>query len=113
MARITRTATGAVAEGALDAPADLRAGILKFRKREFLVLSFPSSVPESLSELTEAERSVALGVLRGASNAAIARQRGTSVRTVANQLATIYRKLAVRSRRELARRLQRANARTP
>jgi hypothetical protein len=33
----------------------LRAGILKFRKREFPVLSFPSSCPESLGELMAAE----------------------------------------------------------
>ena len=113
MARMTRTAPGAMLERGLQAPADLRAGIVKFRKREFLVLSFPSPHPEALSQLTAAELSIALEVLRGASNAAIARQCGTSVRTVANQLRTIYRKLAIRSRRELARRLQRATARTP
>lgn len=110
---MTRTADGETVDGGLRAPADLRAGILKFRKREFLVLSFPSPHPEWLGELTAAELSVALEVARGLSNAAIARQRGTSVRTVANQLASIYRKLVVRSRRELARRLQRKMAGTP
>ncbi len=39
--------------------------------------------------------------LRGASNQDIARTRGVSVRTVANQLAAVYRKLGVRSRAEL------------
>ena len=43
----------------------------------------------------------ALEVFRGASNAEIARHRGASVKTIANQLDTIYRKLAVTSRAEL------------
>ena len=54
--------------------------------------------------LTAAERQVVVGVLRGRSNAAIATARRTSCRTVANQLAAIYRKLGVSSRWELAAR---------
>ncbi|HXK19752.1 MAG TPA: LuxR C-terminal-related transcriptional regulator [Polyangiaceae bacterium] len=52
--------------------------------------------------LTAAEREVVAGVLNGRSNAAIALARRTSTRTVANQLAAIYRKLGVASRWELA-----------
>jgi DNA-binding NarL/FixJ family response regulator len=52
--------------------------------------------------LTAAEREVVAGVLNGRSNAAIALARHTSTRTVANQLAGIYRKLGVASRWELA-----------
>jgi DNA-binding NarL/FixJ family response regulator len=52
--------------------------------------------------LTVAERQVVAGVLSGCTNAAIARGRRTSCRTVANQLAAIYRKLGVSSRWELA-----------
>lgn len=52
--------------------------------------------------LTLAERQVVVHVLSGRSNAAIARARKTSSRTVANQLANIYRKLGVSSRWELA-----------
>ena len=52
--------------------------------------------------LTAAEREVVAGVLNGRSNAAIALGRRTSTRTVANQLAAIYRKLGVFSRWELA-----------
>jgi DNA-binding CsgD family transcriptional regulator len=37
----------------------------------------------------------------GQSNAAIAKARGTHVRTVANQLAALFRKLGVASRAEL------------
>jgi DNA-binding NarL/FixJ family response regulator len=41
-------------------------------------------------------------VLSGLSNADIAGRRGTAVRTIANQVASIYRKLQVRSRLELS-----------
>ncbi len=58
--------------------------------------------PLKLDErLTGAERDVARLVARGMSNAAIAAQRGSSVRTVANQLASIFGKLGVFSRSEL------------
>ncbi len=54
-------------------------------------------------ELTAAEREVAEQVIVGASNQQIASQRGVSVRTIANQLASIYRKLDLRDRHELVR----------
>jgi DNA-binding NarL/FixJ family response regulator len=50
--------------------------------------------------LSDAERAVVTGILGGKRIAAIARERGTSPRTVANQLASIYKKLGVSSRRE-------------
>lgn len=56
----------------------------------------------SHARLTDAERQVVMGVLHGRTNAAIALGRRTSRRTVANQLAAIYRKLGVSSRWELA-----------
>jgi DNA-binding CsgD family transcriptional regulator len=63
-----------------------------------------SSLADVLPEgLTEAERDIVGRVLEGRSNAAIARARGTSARTVANQLAGVFRKLGVQSRSELAR----------
>ncbi len=52
--------------------------------------------------LTEAERRVAEQVLRGLSNHRIAQRRGVSQRTVANQVASLFRKLGVSSRAELA-----------
>lgn len=58
--------------------------------------------------LTCAERQVVTGVLDGRTNAAIATARRTSSRTVANQLAGIYRKLGVSSRWELAARVGRS-----
>lgn len=58
------------------------------------------SIPLS-SELTTAERDVARALLRGHSNAKIAADRRRSLRTVANQVAVVFRKLGVRSRGEL------------
>ena len=59
--------------------------------------------------LTSSECAVLTLVLGGHSNAEVARVRGTSVRTIANQLAAIYQKLGVGSRRELGAR-QRSRA---
>ena len=52
--------------------------------------------------LTRAERDIAALLVDGYTNADIARERGSSVRTVANQTASIYEKLNVSSRNELA-----------
>jgi len=66
-------------------------------------------------ELTPAEDAVTRGLVRGLSYEQIARERGTSVRTVANQVRATFRKLEIHSRAELfyklhagARRLPRA-----
>lgn len=58
--------------------------------------------PNALDALSEAEREVARLAARGTPNAAIAKKRGVALRTVANQLASIFRKLDVSSRAELA-----------
>ena len=52
--------------------------------------------------LTPAERAVVALALEGCSNQEIARRRGASARTIANQLASAYRKLGVSGRAELA-----------
>jgi DNA-binding CsgD family transcriptional regulator len=54
-----------------------------------------------LARLSDAERDVAMRLLGGMRGAAIARERGTSPRTVANQITRIYHKLGISSRREL------------
>lgn len=51
--------------------------------------------------LSDAERTIAGRAAAGWSNERIAVSRGVSVRTVANQLTSIYRKLGVRDRHEL------------
>ncbi len=93
------------------APADLDVVVLRHGTDEYAVLSFgvqPQSPSEDVAAhcLTAAERSIAELVLGGHTNTAIARARGTSVRTVANQVTALYRKLGVASRRELRVRLR-------
>jgi DNA-binding CsgD family transcriptional regulator len=57
---------------------------------------------EAVLPLTAAELHVARCAAEGLSNRAIALRRGSSARTVANQMASILRKLAVGSRAALA-----------
>ncbi len=54
------------------------------------------------SGLTEAERDIVRLLRTGASNRQIARARGTSERTIANQVCNLLRKLEVGSRLEIA-----------
>lgn len=67
----------------------------------YLSLATERETPR-LDELTPAEREVALLASAGASNAEIAKARRSAVRTVANQIASIFKKLGVGSRVELA-----------
>lgn len=60
--------------------------------------------------LTASERDVLARVLRGQSNSTIAFERGRRPRTVANQVASLFRKLGVRSRAELVAHLARRRA---
>ncbi len=80
-----------------------RVSKMSFGDESWAVVSIPLAevmVPECLSA---AEREVARLVLEGRSSREIAKVRGTSARTIANQLAAIFRKLGVSSRAELAR----------
>lgn len=63
------------------------------------------STPLVPAELTPAETAVAGYLAQGLADAEIARRRGTSARTVANQVRAITRKLGVRNRRQVARAL--------
>ena len=65
-----------------------------------------SFTPTADMRLTAAESEVALAAARGLSNAQIARARGTSGGSVANQVAAIREKAAVSSRTELAVRIR-------
>jgi DNA-binding CsgD family transcriptional regulator len=77
---------------------------------DLVVISMPVDPDTDRAHgLTRAEREVAKDVLAGHSSATIARRRGRSPRTIANQLAAIYRKLGVSSRAELAVRLFRGS----
>jgi DNA-binding CsgD family transcriptional regulator len=67
------------------------------------------SIDEALlAPLSVAERAVVGLAVLGLSNQDIASRRGSSARTVANQLGSAYRKLGVSSRAELVARLQEA-----
>ena len=74
---------------------------------DFVVFSFrhdPTQGERGEAErsLSSAERDIAMRIVAGESNGEIARSRSTSPRTIANQIVSIYRKLGIRSRRELA-----------
>jgi len=75
---------------------------------DYLLLSFRVERTVCTGTLTPAERAVATSILAGASNAQIACERKRSVRTVANQIASIFQKLGVSSRVELAGALARS-----
>lgn len=65
------------------------------------LLEMPIPEARRLESLTPAEQEVALAVFEGATNQEIAAARGVSVKTIGNQLETIYRKAGVACRAEL------------
>jgi len=69
---------------------------------DYAVLSFSLSLVTLPNSFSPAECEVAIAIASGCSNAAIAKQRGTSIRTVENQIYGIFRKLGIGSRSELA-----------
>ena len=69
---------------------------------DLVVFSWDIAAPPQ--ELTSAEREVLARVVRGESNQAIACARKTSVRTIANQVASLLRKTSAGSRFDLIRR---------
>lgn len=82
-------------------PRGLELSLVWIDGEELAVLSHPLDEPVPLDGLTEAERHVTADVVDGLSNQQIARRRGTATGTVAKQVASIFRKLGVGSRREL------------
>ncbi|HEX5656088.1 MAG TPA: LuxR C-terminal-related transcriptional regulator [Polyangiales bacterium] len=72
-----------------------------------IALGYRDETAHALAGLTAAERQVAKAVLDGQSQRAIALERGVSERTVASQVASIYRKIGVSGRRELTAKLAR------
>jgi DNA-binding NarL/FixJ family response regulator len=83
------------------------AGIVVARDREFRTLESDIRIatsalsPHTLATLSDAERAILHDLLDGRTIRAIADRRGTSVRTVAHQVGSLYRKLGISSRREL------------
>ncbi len=79
-----------------------RAWRLDLGQDTYAILECPSpGIGPLRAGLTPAERQVVLLIARGLSNADIARRRGSAPRTIANQAASVFRKLGVGSRLEL------------
>src|SRR6266478_4904701 len=87
----------------LEPPHGVRASRFTIDGEEHLVLSYPRGVPCAPPFLSPAQRAVAEAFVSGRSHGDIAKWRGTSKRTIANQIRAIYTKLGVGSRLELAR----------
>ena len=75
--------------------------------REYYVLELTVDTETLPAELTGAERIVLRGILSGLSARCIARNRGTSDRTVRCQTGAVYEKLQVSTRAELLQRVSR------
>jgi DNA-binding NarL/FixJ family response regulator len=82
------------------APFGLRAARVTIGGEEVVIFSVPLARPALPHCLSAAEGEVAVALVEGLSNAEIAAARRTSTRTVANQVASLFRKLDVRSRSE-------------
>jgi DNA-binding CsgD family transcriptional regulator len=83
------------------APIGFTATRVHHASADYLAVTYPAprwSLPPCL---TSSEQSVVLDLIGGASHQTIALRRGTSPRTIANQVASIYGKLKVHSRIEL------------
>jgi DNA-binding NarL/FixJ family response regulator len=95
---------------AFFAPAGLRAKLAEVAVsgERLLVGAYPLVDKRQVEKLTDAEREVVAHLVTGSTNSDIANRRRTSESTVANQIHSVYLKLGVRSRTELAARLQRA-----
>jgi DNA-binding NarL/FixJ family response regulator len=98
------------AEPELCAPRGLRKSALVHKGAHLLVLSFLRCDFEVPACLSDAERYVLGFLLSGEAMAKIAARRGTSLHTVCNQVASIYKKVGVGSRAELVSKLRRSQA---
>lgn len=93
---------GAVTRGDLLALARLGSGVA-LTQLDAALAAFPEPRSKAVdAQLPRGEHAVAALSVLGLSNQAIAERLGRSVRTVANQLSSVYRKLRVGSRSELA-----------
>jgi DNA-binding CsgD family transcriptional regulator len=98
-------------QSGMKAPTGLTGVSVRAGRETYVVLSFPiQPTPELPTALTRAERAVVELVLEGKRAPEIARVRDVSLRTVANQLQSAYRKLGVSSRGELARLLRKPHS---
>jgi DNA-binding NarL/FixJ family response regulator len=88
-------------DDAVRRPAVLSAELTGFGPTERLHLHYAWPLPRLPAALSGTERAMVLDMIEGACREDLAASRGTSPRTVANQMASIFRKLQVHSRVEL------------
>lgn len=88
-------------------PPGFRGAALEEEGRTFLVMSYELPEWELPNTLTLTERQVLRALLSGATQTQVAQARSVTTATISNQLASIFHKLGVSSRMELAARLRR------
>jgi DNA-binding CsgD family transcriptional regulator len=93
-----RTRRDIPSSAAFPAPRGLTSTTFELGSEEYAVFSFPLPEIAVPAGLTASETDVVRAVLGGCSNAEIARARGTSSNTIANQLRSVYSKLGVDGR---------------
>jgi DNA-binding NarL/FixJ family response regulator len=91
----------ALARAPFSMPRGLEAERAAHRGKPAVRVSFPVPKFDWSASLTSAEKDVASDILAGLPNVAIGRKRGSSVRTVVNQVASIFKKVGAHSRLEL------------
>lgn len=84
-----------------SAPRGIQIERAAHRGKPAVRVSFPVPKVAWSASLTSAEKDVANDILAGLPNDAIGKKRGSSVRTVVNQVASIFRKVGAHSRLEL------------
>jgi DNA-binding NarL/FixJ family response regulator len=82
-------------------PPGLRAFQFSIGEDDYALFELPVRQPPARWSLPKVEAEVLRLLLEGLSNVEIARERERSPRTVANQVARLFRRLGVRSRLEL------------
>jgi DNA-binding NarL/FixJ family response regulator len=82
-------------------PRGIQAERAAHRGKPVVRVSFPVPINHWTEALTSAEKDVANDILAGLPNGAIGKKRGSSVRTVVNQVASIFKKVGAHSRLEL------------
>jgi DNA-binding NarL/FixJ family response regulator len=85
----------------VGAPPGLVVETFELGEDRYALLEWPAADRRLPESLTPCEREIAALVLAGLENAEIARRRRRSVRTVAHQVESIFRRLRVGSRLEL------------
>jgi DNA-binding NarL/FixJ family response regulator len=85
----------------LGAPPGLVVDTFELGEHSYALLEWPAADRRVPEKLTPCEREILALVLAGLDNAEIARRRRRSVRTVAHQVESIFRRLRVGSRLEL------------